>query len=144
MRVFLFILCFLSSFNMFSQSKITWVFEYNEQSKMIEMKAQLAEGWHLYSQHIANDVGPVPTSFAFTENKSVKYIGRVNEPEAIQMYDENFEAMLDFFEDEVVFRQRVSAKKNTVVEGAVTYMMCNKTQCLPPVEEKFSIQITVN
>lgn len=129
---------------MFSQSKITWVFGYNEKSKTIEMKAQLAEGWHLYSQHIANDVGPVPTSFAFTENKSVKFIGRVNEPQSIQMYDENFEAMLDFFEDEVIFRQRVSVKKSTIIEGTVTYMMCNNTQCLPPVNEKFSIQITVN
>jgi hypothetical protein len=132
------------TFSVFSQSKITWTYTYNEQTKTIEMKAQLAEGWHLYSQHIANDVGPVPTSFSFEENKSVKFIGRVSEPEAIQMYDENFEAMLDFFEDEVIFRQRISVKKSSVVDGTVTYMMCNKTQCLPPVDEKFTIQIIVN
>jgi hypothetical protein len=144
MKVLLFVFSFCMTFSVFSQSKITWTYTYNEQTKTIEMKAQLAEGWHLYSQHIANDVGPVPTSFSFEENKSVKFIGRVSEPEAIQMYDENFEAMLDFFEDEVIFRQRISVKKSSVVDGTVTYMMCNKTQCLPPVDEKFTIQIIVN
>jgi hypothetical protein len=126
----------------FSQKKVEWLFNYNSSAKSIEMKAVLADGWHLYSQYIANDIGPVPTTFVFEPSSSFKLIGKVDEPKPIQEYDENFEALLDYFEDEVVFNQRVSYKKNTTLHGAVTYMACNATQCLPPVDEKFTIELT--
>jgi hypothetical protein len=127
-----------------AQPSITWSFSYNKEAKVVEFSADLADGWHLYSQHVANDVGPVPTSFEFEENKSIKLIGKVNEPNPIQEYDENFEAMLDFFEDQVVFTQRISVKKNTVLNGFVTFMMCNKTMCLPPSDQHFSIELTTD
>lgn len=126
----------------FSQKKVDWSFNYNSNAKVIEMKADLADGWHLYSQHVANDIGPVPTTFVFETNSSFKLIGKVDEPKPIQEYDENFEALLDYFEGEVIFSQRISFKKDTVLQGTVTYMACNATQCLPPVDEKFTIELT--
>lgn len=125
----------------FTQEKVQWHFTFNKETKVIEMNAEIAEGWHLYSQHVQNDIGPVPTSFLFDENSAVKFIGKVNEPSPIQKYDENFEAMLDFFEKDVIFVQRVSFKKNTTITGAVTYMACNETMCLPPVDELFTIEL---
>lgn len=123
------------------QSKIQWGYSYNESNNTIEIKAVIAEGWHLYSQHVANDIGPVPTSFVFDPSNEIKLIGKVTEPTPIQKYDENFEAMLDFFENEVVFTQRVAVKKDSSMSGTVTYMLCNDTMCLPPVDEKFTIEI---
>jgi hypothetical protein len=142
--------CFLVVFSLFisilahAQQTIAWNFSYNKETKVLELSADLADGWHLYSQHIANDVGPVPTSFQFEENKAIKLIGKVNEPTPTQEYDENFEAMLDFFEDQVVFTQRISVKKDTTVKGSVTFMMCNKTMCLPPSDQHFSIELTTD
>lgn len=135
----LFILLF--AYQGFSQSKIQWNFSYDEESKAMTMEATIADGWHLYSQHVDNEIGPVPTSFLFDENDHVKLIGKVNEPTPIQKYDETFEAMLDFFEGKVVFQQRLAPKESTTVNGVVTYMLCNDTMCLPPTDEKFSIQI---
>jgi thiol:disulfide interchange protein DsbD len=91
---------------------------------------------------VANEIGPVPTSFVFEPNDAVKFIGKVNEPQPIQKYDENFEAMLDFFEGKVLFTQRLSVKQNTIITGTLTYMLCNDVMCLPPVDEKFKITIT--
>lgn len=142
--------CFLVIFLLFisilahAQQRIAWNFSYNKETKVLELSADLADGWHLYSQHIANDVGPVPTSFQFEENKAIKLIGKVNEPTPTQEYDENFEAMLDFFEDQVVFTQRISVKKDTTLKGFVTFMMCNKTMCLPPSDQQFSIELTTD
>lgn len=142
--------CFLVVFSLFisilahAQQTIAWNFSYNKETKVLELSADLADGWHLYSQHIANDVGPVPTSFQFEENKAIKLIGKVNEPIPTQEYDENFEAMLDFFEDQVIFTQRISVKKDTTVKGFVTFMMCNKTMCLPPSDQHFSIELTTD
>jgi hypothetical protein len=142
--------CFLVVFSLFisilaqAQQTIAWNFRYNKETKALELSADLADGWHLYSQYIANDVGPVPTSFQFEENKAIKLIGKVNEPTPTQEYDENFEAMLDFFEDQVVFTQRISVKKDTTLKGFVTFMMCNKTMCLPPSDQHFSIELTTD
>jgi thiol:disulfide interchange protein DsbD len=126
----------------FSQTKIQWEYAYNTESKTIEIQSTLADGWHLYSQHVANEIGPVPTSFVFEPNNAVKFIGKVNEPQPIQKYDENFEAMLDFFEGKVLFTQRLSVKESTTIQGKLTYMVCNDVMCLPPVDEKFTITIT--
>jgi thiol:disulfide interchange protein DsbD len=67
--------------------------------------------------------------------------GAVVEPKPIQKYDENFEATLDFFEGEVVFTQKIETQKQTNVEGSVTFMVCDDTMCLPPVDKTFTIQI---
>lgn len=137
------ILLFIFSISLqtFGQSKIQWDFSYNQELDAIEMTATIADGWHLYSQHVDNEIGPVPTNFVFDENQHIKWIGKVNEPTPIQKYDETFEAMLDFFVGKVMFQQRLTAKKTTTVNGVVTYMLCNDTMCLPPTDEKFSIKI---
>jgi hypothetical protein len=140
-KVLIIFLIFISTLS-FGQSKIQWGYSYNKEQKAIEIEATIADGWHLYSQHINNEIGPVPTSFLFTENAQIKVIGQVTEPLPIQKYDENFEALLDFFEGKVVFIQRVATKGNTTISGSVTYMLCNETMCLPPIEELFEIPIT--
>lgn len=146
-RIFLFTLLSLVSFLGKTQEAIKWEFNYNAASKQVEIVANIDEGWHLYSQFIQNDVGPVPTTITFTPSADLELIGAVAEPKPIQKYDENFEAMLDFFEHKVVFTQKVKAKKTakgqkeTVLEGSVTFMVCNNSMCLPPVEKKFKITV---
>ncbi len=132
----------LFTFNGFGQSKIQWESSYDSESESVFFTAKIADGWHLYSQHISNEIGPVPTSFYFENSASFKLIGEVTEPKPIQKYDETFEAMLDFFEGKVVFQQSIAAKKETIVSCSVTYMLCNDSMCLPPNEEKFTIYIT--
>lgn len=126
----------------FGQTKIQWTYAYNQDLKTVEIQAIIADGWHLYSQHVANEIGPVPTSFHFEENDQVKLIGKVTEPNPIQKYDENFEAMLDFFEGKVLFSQRIVVKNAKTINGFVTFMICNDTMCYPPVDEAFRIEIT--
>ncbi len=143
MRKLLFLCSFLlCSMSLFAQDRVKWNFSYNPQTQEIQLKASISEGWHLYSQHINNTIGPVPTSFTFIENPNVKFEGEVKEPAAIHEYDENFEAALDFFKNEVVFtRKIVKPKAGEVIKGYVTFMVCNDVMCLPPVDIDFSITI---
>jgi thiol:disulfide interchange protein DsbD len=97
----------------------------------------------LYSQHVQNDIGPVPTQFVFENTPGVEFIGTVQEPVPVQKYDENFEATLDFFEKEAEFKQKVKGSKGEV-KGTVTYMVCNETMCLPPVDLPFTITLDKN
>jgi hypothetical protein len=143
-RIFLLIISLMSVFSFHAQEAIQWEFNYNTQSKQVEIIANIHEGWHLYSQHIQNDVGPVPTAFTFKSSDDFQLIGAVVEPKPIQKYDENFEATLDFFEKKVVFTQKIKAKTASILEGTVTFMVCNETMCLPPVDKKFKINIPQN
>jgi hypothetical protein len=126
-----------------AQKEIAWVVTYNPESQSIEFTASIAKGWHLYSQHIADGAGPVATSFAFDELKGIKLKGKVEEPESIRKYDPSFEATLNYFEGKVIFIQHMSktTKNASIISGSITYMLCNDTMCLPPVDVPFTIEI---
>jgi len=131
----------LTSTYLFSQERVSWDFSYNEETNNIEAKAVIAEGWHLYSQHIDNEIGPIPTSFTFEDNENVKLIAKVKEPQSIKEFDDNFEGELNFFKEEVVFAQLVKVYKSTEVKGFVSFMVCNDNMCLPPKDVDFTITL---
>lgn len=143
-RIFLILITFILTFTAQAQDVVSWDFSFNPKTNQIEMTAKIQDGWHLYSQFIENTVGPVPTTFTFKSSNDFQLIGAVAEPKPIQKYDETFEATLDFFESKVVFVQQVNAKRETVLEGTVTFMVCNQTMCLPPVDKQFKISIPKN
>lgn len=143
MRKLLFLLpVLLFGFNLSAQERVKWDFKYDTSKKEVVITAVISDGWHLYSQHINNTIGPIPTSFTFEENPHVVYAGKVIEPTPIHEYDENFEADLDFFKSKVVFTRKVTkAKSGETIKGYVTFMVCNEVMCLPPVDYDFTIQI---
>jgi hypothetical protein len=142
MNWFFYLIIFSFNFTL-CQNVVDWKVDYNSDSKAIHLTSKIAEGWHLYSQHIDNNVGPVPTSFTFKSSKDFQLTGEVIEPQPIKKYDPNFEAMLDFFEKEAVFIQKIDIKNNGFFEGIINYMVCNETMCLPPVDYKFKIEIKI-
>jgi len=144
MRLPIFFMLFTClSLTSFGQKEIAWTVTYNAGNQTIEFTASLAKGWHLYSQHIEQGSGPVPTSFSFEQLAGIKLKGKVEEPESIRKYDQSFEATLNFFEGKVTFIQHISktTKKASTITGSITYMLCNDTMCLPPVDLPFTIEI---
>jgi hypothetical protein len=138
-NLFLFIV--VISHSAFSQEKVEWTCAYDKISNEIHLEATIAEGWHLYSQHIDEGIGPVPTAFTFEKNGAYKTVGKTMEPEAIVKYDPNFEGELAFFSHEATFTQKIKIKKSGEVKGAITFMACNDEMCLPPVDKLFTISI---
>lgn len=138
--VTLFLLGLISNFT-FSQENVSWSLHYDNSSESIMIEADIAEGWHLYSQNIDENVGPIPTSFEFMGNTEIQILGKTTEPQSITKYDENFGGELSFFEDKVVFNQKVKVSNSTILKGIVTYMICNDEICLPPKEVEFEVII---
>ena len=138
---FLTLTLFTLSLTARSQEVVQWTAVYNADLSQIEIKATIKEGWHLYSQHIDHTVGPVPTQFSFQSSDNFQLKGAVIEPKAIQKYDENFEATLDFFEHEVIFIQKIDVFRKTTLEGEVTFMVCDETMCLPPVDRPIKLEL---
>jgi thiol:disulfide interchange protein DsbD len=127
--------------NCISQNQVKWTFSYDSDLNGFKASAEINEGWHLYSQHIDNEIGPVPTSFNFEENSMITLVGSTKEPESLKEYDENFEGELNFFKDKVEFVQELKFSKSTILSGSVTFMVCNSTMCLPPKDIPFKISL---
>lgn len=112
----------------------------------LEIKAEIDEHWHLYSQILQNDDGPIATEFTFKATDDYELIGKVIEPKAITEFDPNFDMDLNFFEHEVTFIQKIKPKtpKALKIEGDVYFMVCDAEKCLPPeyVDLVFNIDAT--
>lgn len=138
--IILFLLGLISNFT-FSQENVSWSFLYDISNESIVIEADIAEGWHLYSQNIDQNVGPVPTTFEFIENSAINIVGKTTEPQSITKFDENFGGELSFFEGKVIFNQKIKVLNSAIQKGIITYMICNDEICLPPKEVEFEVVI---
>ncbi|MVN90946.1 protein-disulfide reductase DsbD N-terminal domain-containing protein [Mucilaginibacter aquatilis] len=108
---------------------------------IVLVKATIEPGWHIYSQHI-KEGGPIATTFTFTPGKDYTLVGKTIEPKVISKYDDQFKMNIGFFENSVVFQQKVKLKAGAAtVKGKVEFMSCNDRKCLPPDEVAFNVTV---
>ena len=123
---------------------VKWQFgakKLNENEAVIFMKATIDNGWHIYSQHV-EEGGPIKTSFTFNPSSDYALVGKPAEPKPKTKHEEVFGMDVSYFDKEVVFQQKVKLNKGaTTVKGAVEFMACDATQCLPPDEVEFTVAI---
>lgn len=114
----------------------------NNKEAVVFIKATIQNGWHIYSQTVGEG-GPVPTSFAYKASKDFSLNGKTLEPKPKTKFEEVFKMNVPYFNQEVVFQQKVklNSSKPTAVSGTVEFMACDKTQCLPPDEYNFTVTI---
>lgn len=108
---------------------------------ILYLKAIIDPGWHVYSVN-QKDGGPLKTSFTFQSIVGYSLSGKVTEPKPISKFEEVYGIQVDYFENEVVFQQKIKLRKTGVtVKGKIQYMACTDEQCTPPLEVKFSTPI---
>lgn len=140
-------LLFLANSSLFAQifNPVSWSFESKQvgvNEFELTLHADIDEGWHLYSQHLPSDDGPIATSFYFNANKDVDFVGKVNEPKSKTEFDPNFDMELSFFDKKVDFKQIVRVKNSkTEITGVLEFMVCNDKMCLPPEEVEFDFKL---
>jgi len=139
----IFILVLLLSNNIFAQifNPVVWQISSKQISDTeVELifKADIDEHWHLYSQDIP--MTPPATTFNFEDTKAYERIGKVSETASISEYDENFDMVLKYFTNEATFIQRIKllSSERVDINGFITFMSCDDTQCLPPTDKEFS------
>ena len=114
----------------------------NATEAVVFLKATMDAGWHIYSQTV-KEGGPVKTSFTFTPSKEYTLIGKTIEPKPTTKYEKVFGMNVGYFENSVIFQQKVKLKSANVkaVAGKLEFMTCNDQKCLPPDEVVFSIPL---
>ena len=100
----------------------------------LQMTASIEEGWHLYSQSLPSDDGPIATEFTIKESTDFLTEGKVKEPKPKTEFDPNFDMDLNYFEDEVTFTQVIKSKVADAYKmtAEVYFMVCDAEKCLPP------------
>ncbi len=125
---------------------VKWSFstrQINDQEAELLFKAKIDKGWHLYSQFVEPG-GPIPTSFTFAPSKAYKLVGKVQEPKALVEFDNVFEMNVAYFDNEAVFRQKVSLLQagEITINGTFEYMVCDDEKCIPFFDNDFSFSLT--
>jgi len=126
------------------EKPVTWSYAAKKTSAteaVIYIKANIEKGWHLYSQTV-KDGGPVKTTFTFPASAAYTLVGKTIEPKPITKFESTFKMDVSYFENGVIFQQKVKLKAGKpVVKGTVEFMVCNDKQCLPPDEVTFSVPV---
>lgn len=110
----------------------------DESTLELHFKATIEEGWHLYSNELP-DGGPLATEVTYTTLEGVEPSGvLISDKKSVEEYVELFSMVLNFFEKEVTFVQRLKIlSPDYKIEGAIRYMGCNNLTCLTPTTEEF-------
>lgn len=125
---------------------VKWTFNVNRindcEAELI-FKAKIDKGFHVYSQFLDGNDGPVATTFNFEKSNDCQFQGKVLEGKPIEEYDPNFEMKLKFFANEATFKQKIkiSNLKAFSVKGYLNFMVCDETKCLPPEDVDFEFKM---
>ena len=126
------------------EDPVSWAFgskKISSTEAVIYLKATIEDGWHVYSQNVKPG-GPIKTTIKFAPSKEFSKVGVTAEPKAITKYEKTFAMNVSYFENEVVFSQKVKlVKGQALVKGTIEFMTCNDRKCLPPSEVPFSVQV---
>ena len=136
------------SMGLFAQplNPVKWTYSVKETSAteaVLEFKAKLDAGWHLYSQY-TDPNGPLAIVFEFTPSSDYQLVGKVQEPKPHEEMDEIFGCVVKSFTGTVVFRQKVKriSEKDFTVKGIVSYQLCNDGSCIAPEDHDFSFKVS--
>ena len=115
----------------------------DENEVVLIFKADIKDGWVIYSQYLESDDGPIATTFEY-EYAGYKLVGKNEEIGTLKTeLDPYFDMELKKLSGKVEFRQRIkfdSGYKKQVT-GYFTYMACDAERCLPPKDVEFFIDI---
>lgn len=125
---------------------VSWTFtvEQNGSEATLISKATLDKGWHIYSQNLESEFGPVPTEFIYDKSDNYSLDGKTIETKKPTVeFDKNFDMNVAFFSNEITFKQKIKVLSATdfSIKGSVGYMVCDDEKCLPPTDELFEFKV---
>ena len=132
----------LSACCVFAQeSPVKWTFKtvkINDSVAELQLKADIEQNWHLYSQYTKGI--ELPIVFKFDKSAQYKLLGKVVEPKYIEETDDFGTAR--FFNHQVTFKQRVQILDNKpfTIKGKLEGQACKDGRCTQ-VEQKFAFDI---
>jgi thiol:disulfide interchange protein len=110
----------------------------------VRIQVSIADGWHLYSNDLDPNIGPIPTTFKFANSDAFSLVGKPVPVGVTEVFEEVWGAKVRQFDDKAVFIQKIKLlKPNASFSGTAEYQVCSTKDgvCLPPAEVEFSTEI---
>ena len=113
----------------------------------LRIGARIDEGWKMYAPDSPQGYG---AEFKFDDlPPGFQRVGEVQQSATIDAYDPFFEGMVRYYEDEAHFRIPLQVASEAdpgprMLEGAVTFMICNEVLCLPPTTVAVETRVDVS
>lgn len=126
---------------------VSWTFtavKKGDKDYEVQLKANIQDKWHLYSQSQPDDAIVIPTEIKFNPNPLFSTDGKIREEGKMEKYaDKNLGISANQYAGTVTFIQKikVKGKAKTKVTGTVVYQTCDDKKCLPPKTVRFSIDV---
>ena len=118
--------------------KVAWAVimdKLEEDRWQVTFRAQIDEGWSVYSTKSYGDMGPWPSSFHFDTLAHVNPQDGISELSeyTIEGHEPVFDLEVKKFKHKVDFTRTLTLAVNDIpVTGRFEYMTCNDETCLPP------------
>jgi cytochrome c biogenesis protein CcdA len=128
------------------EEPVTWHYAVEQTSDSmaeVVVTAQIADGWHLYSQLQNGMAMPTAITLAQNENYALTDTSAFwNEPKYTEVYDAEFDDTERFFTGKVEFRRgiRLLTGKSFKIDGKIDAQACMDGRCVP-VRTDFSLDI---
>ena len=144
-KIFSVVLLFISLVS-FGQTPISWrvnSIDLGDNTYQVKIEADLEKGWHLYSQFLDSDEGPLSTYITY-ETSNFELIGKTEEVGVETHMDPVWEMDISFFSDHAIFIQKVKSLNpdSLLFKGNVNFMVCDDSQCLPPENYEFQVNLS--
>ena len=121
----------------------TWTYstkKIKDQDYEVKFECKLKPHWHIFSFNPGGDGLSLPPTFNFTPSADYKLVGSVSESgKKISEVMIKGEPEFYYFENKVVYTQKVKVLKNTTIKGKHTYQVC-ESSCLAPVTKNFEFK----
>lgn len=135
---------------LFSQAQIiedptTWSFSAKKikgSEYELRISCKLKKDWHIWSLEPGGDGLLIPPSFDFKKSNDYVLVGKMKE--SGKMVNREFsgtDGVTHSYFNQVLYTQKMTVKKNTVITGEHMYQVCDESKCLPPVSKKFECKI---
>ena len=143
-RLFLMLLCVVPMVAMAQNEQVVkWKHSVADKGNghyTVELKAEMADGWHIYVTDPALAFNP--TTFEFTPSEGVTAEGDLRSlSKAHVEKDELLMMEIGQYDNEAIFEQDFKAEEGGEVKVAISYQACNVGSCLSPTTEEVTITL---
>ncbi|WP_460982526.1 protein-disulfide reductase DsbD family protein [Spirosoma fluminis] len=110
----------------------------------VRIETTIGNGWHMYSNDLDPNIGPIPTTFKFNSSDAYSLVGKPTPIGVEEVFEEVWAAKVRQFKNKAVFEQKVKLLKPVgTFSGTAEYQVCSDKDgvCLPPAEVEFSADI---
>ena len=143
-RLFLMLLCVVPMVAMAQTEQVVkWKHSVEDKGNglyTVELKAEIGEGWHIYTIDPAKAFNP--TTFEFTPSEGVTAEGDLRSLSKAHIEkDELLMMEIGQYDREAIFEQDFKAENGGEVKIKVSYQACNVGSCLSPTDEEFVVAL---